>query len=124
MSERTEEQINASRENGKQSTGPKTEEGRQRCRQAATKHGLKKRIQRLGVVALAGSLLGSALARIILFAWQAFAKNADGTPLFPVELGMDLVVMAAVLATIVGLLAAIMPALRAARLDPVVAIRG
>jgi lipoprotein-releasing system permease protein len=76
------------------------------------------------VVALAGSLLGSALARIILFGWQAFARNADGTPLFPVELGMDLVVMAAVLATLVGLLAAIMPALRAARLDPVVAIRG
>lgn len=77
-----------------------------------------------GLVAFAGSLLGALLARGALFVWQTFARNPDGTPMFAVEIGPDLVILAAVIATVVGLIAAIMPALRASRLDPVVAIRG
>ena len=77
-----------------------------------------------GLVAFVGSLIGTGLARLILLVWQTFARNPDGTPLFPVEIGLDLVLLAALLATVVGLLAAIMPARRAARLEPVVAIRG
>jgi len=77
-----------------------------------------------GLVAFAGSLLGAVLARGVLLVWQTFARNPDGTQMFPVEIGPDLVILAAVIATVVGLIAAIMPALRASRLDPVVAIRG
>jgi lipoprotein-releasing system permease protein len=77
-----------------------------------------------GLVAFAGSLLGAVLARGALLVWQTFARNPDGTQMFPVEIGPDLVILAAVIATVVGLIAAIMPALRASRLDPVVAIRG
>jgi lipoprotein-releasing system permease protein len=77
-----------------------------------------------GLVAFAGSLIGTGLARLILLVWETIARNPDGTPLFPVEIGLDLALLAALLATVVGLLAAIMPARRAAHLEPVVAIRG
>jgi lipoprotein-releasing system permease protein len=52
------------------------------------------------------------------------AKNPDGTPMFPIELDPMLFVWAAVIATLTGLLAAATPAIRASRLDPVVAMRG
>jgi lipoprotein-releasing system permease protein len=77
-----------------------------------------------GLVAFVGSLIGTGLAQLIVLVWQTFARNPDGTPLFPVEIGLDLVLLATLLATVVGLLAAIMPARRAARLEPAVAIRG
>jgi lipoprotein-releasing system permease protein len=77
-----------------------------------------------GIVGFIGSLLGSSLARGFLVIWRTFAKNADGTPFFPVTIQPWLYILTAVLATICGVLAAVVPALRASRLDPVVAIRG
>ena len=56
--------------------------------------------------------------------WLRYARNADGTPLFALVMEPGLFVAAVVLATATGLAAAFAPALRAARLDPVVAIRG
>lgn len=76
------------------------------------------------IVGFAGSVLGSGLGGGILLAWQTFARRADGSPLFPVVIDMRLLILAAALATISGLIAAILPARRAAKLDPVVAIRG
>jgi lipoprotein-releasing system permease protein len=76
------------------------------------------------VLGLAGSILGSALGAAAILAWGAFVKNPDGTPLFPLELDPRLFVASAILATLTGLVAAVAPALRGARLDPVVAIRG
>ncbi len=77
-----------------------------------------------GIVGLLGSLLGSALAWSFLALWRTLAVNADGTPMFMIEVEPSLVVIAASGATLVGVLAALMPARRAASLDPVVAIRG
>ena len=77
-----------------------------------------------GVLALSGALVGSGLGAAGLVLWQRLAKNADGTPLFGLVLDPALFVTALVLATVTGLVAAFAPALRAARLDPVVAIRG
>jgi lipoprotein-releasing system permease protein len=51
-------------------------------------------------------------------------RNPDGTEIFPLIIEPGLFVMALLLATLSGLIAAMAPALRAARLDPVVAIRG
>ena len=76
-----------------------------------------------GFMGLAGSVLGSALAWGFLMLWRTVARNADGTPMFIIEAEPWLFVAAAVGSMGVGLLAAVVPARRAARLDPVVAIR-
>jgi lipoprotein-releasing system permease protein len=75
------------------------------------------------VVGLLGSLLGSAMATGLLVLWRLVAKNPDGTPLFPIAITPRLYLLAALLATVTGLVAAVTPALRAARLEPVEAIR-
>jgi lipoprotein-releasing system permease protein len=76
------------------------------------------------LLALAGAMVGSVLGAGGLVLWQGLAKNADGSPLFGLVLDPQLFVIALVVATVTGLAAAFAPALRAARLDPVVAIRG
>lgn len=77
-----------------------------------------------GVLGLAGSLAGSALGFAFLVLWRTMARNPDGSQMFPIEMDYQLFLWAAVLATITGVIAAVTPALRASRLDPVVAIRG
>ena len=77
-----------------------------------------------GIVGFLGSLLGSALAWSFLMLWRMLARNPDGTPLFDIGVEPALVAIAAGGASVVGILAALLPARRAARLDPVVAIRG
>jgi lipoprotein-releasing system permease protein len=76
------------------------------------------------VVGLLGSLIGSTMATGLIAAWRAVAKNPDGTPMFPLTIDPHLYAWAALVATLTGLLAAVTPAIRAARLEPVVAIRG
>ncbi len=76
------------------------------------------------LLGLGGSVVGSAAGALGLFLWQRAAKNADGTALFPLVLDPALFTVALLLATATGLLSAVAPARRAARLDPVVAIRG
>lgn len=73
---------------------------------------------------LIGSLSGSALGAAAIFAWEHFMTNPDGTPLFVIGYPPAYFAASAVLATLTGLAAAVWPALRGARLDPVVAIRG
>ncbi len=73
---------------------------------------------------LVGALFGSLLAWIFLQLWRGVATNPDGTPLFVVVIEPSLFALACAGATLVGILAAAVPARRAARLDPVVAIRG
>jgi lipoprotein-releasing system permease protein len=77
-----------------------------------------------GLLGLGGSLVGSAIGGGGLMLWQHFALNADGTPMFPLIFDAELLVIALALATVTGLVAAVAPAMRAARLDPVVAIGG
>ena len=77
-----------------------------------------------GLLAFGGALAGCAIGAAALSLWQQFARNADGTPLFPLEFDPRMFALALLLATLTGLLAAFAPARRAARLDPVVAIHG
>jgi lipoprotein-releasing system permease protein len=76
------------------------------------------------LVGLLGSLMGSAIATLLLAAWRLVAKNPDGTPMFVLHIGAGLYLLAALVATLTGLVAAVTPALRAARMQPVEAIRG
>lgn len=77
-----------------------------------------------GIVGLLGSLAGSGLGVVLLSAWRTVAKNPDGTPMFVIDIDPVLFAWSAVIATLTGLLAATTPAIRASRLDPVVAMRG
>jgi lipoprotein-releasing system permease protein len=77
-----------------------------------------------GLLGLGGSVVGCVVGAVALVLWREFARGPDGQPLVPVTLEAVLFVTALVLATLTGVLAAMAPALRAARLDPVVAIRG
>jgi lipoprotein-releasing system permease protein len=71
-----------------------------------------------------GSLFGAAMGAFGLIYWHSVARQIDGSELFPLILERRLFIATALLATLTGLLAATAPAVRAAKLDPVVAIRG
>lgn len=77
-----------------------------------------------GVLGLLGSVIGTALGGAALAYWHASVRAPGGGELFPLSLEPSLFVSTALLATLTGVAAASVPALRAARLDPVVAIRG
>jgi len=76
------------------------------------------------VLGLAGSITGSLLGAFAILLWRIYARFPDGTPYLLIEFDWRLFAGAAVIATLTGLLAAVAPAMRGARLDPVVAIRG
>jgi lipoprotein-releasing system permease protein len=74
-----------------------------------------------GFTAAVGFWFGLAVAWLQVFA--RYAKNADGSPLFDLRFTPDLLGGAALVAVVVGLVAAYAPARRAAQLDPAQAIR-
>ena len=73
---------------------------------------------------LIGSIFGSAASWGLLIAWRNLAKNPDGTPFFELSFDPMYFVYAGLGAMLVGIVSAVFPAQRAARLDPAVAIRG
>lgn len=87
------------------------------------------RVQRVfllqgAIVAVAGSVIGSALATAMIGAFTKLARNADGTALFDViTLPTWLYLSAIGGAVLGGIVAAALPARAAARLDPAQAIR-
>lgn len=77
-----------------------------------------------GIVGLLGSIGGSLLGFLIVFLFGTFTRIADGTALFTITITPLLMLETAAFATLAGLAAATVPAMNAAKLDPVVAIRG
>jgi lipoprotein-releasing system permease protein len=75
------------------------------------------------LMGLLGSGLGAGLAYGLLVLFSHIFKSPDGSAMYRAELDLALVLAASVLACAIGLLSAFMPARRAARMDPVLAIR-
>jgi lipoprotein-releasing system permease protein len=76
-----------------------------------------------GLYGLVGSLLGVLLSAGLLKFFSTVYRNADGTALFRVDLDAGILLGACALAMLVGLGSAVLPARRAAKMDPVQAIR-
>lgn len=77
-----------------------------------------------GLLGFLGSIIGAVAGGSTVVFWHSYLCQADGSELFPLVLEPSLFVTAVLLAAITGVAAAAVPALRAANLDPVVAIRG
>jgi lipoprotein-releasing system permease protein len=75
------------------------------------------------LVGAAGSALGVVLAALLIKAFTTFVRGSDGLPLFDITLAPAVALQVALVATACGVLAAVAPARRAARLDPAQAIR-
>jgi lipoprotein-releasing system permease protein len=75
-----------------------------------------------GVLGLVGSFLGSGFGALLAKMLEQVSRGPDGEPQFLVAPDLTLFVSASVLATAVGLLAAVIPARHASRIDPAIAI--
>jgi lipoprotein-releasing system permease protein len=75
------------------------------------------------IVGALGSALGVLLAVVLIWAFTHFVRGVDGLPLFNITLAPVLALRVAAIATVCGVLAAVAPARRAAKLDPAQAIR-
>lgn len=76
------------------------------------------------VLAFIGSIIGSVMGAAAVIYFHAMVRQADGSELFPLVIDRSLFFRTTILATVTGLIAATAPALRAASLNPVEAIRG
>jgi len=75
------------------------------------------------VVGALGSVLGIALAVVLVWAFTTFVRGSDGLPLFAITVPVSTALRVALIATLCGVLAAVAPARRAAAMDPAQAIR-
>ena len=75
------------------------------------------------IVGALGSAIGIVLAWLMIALFVAFVRGDDGLPLFAITFPPSLALIVSLIATACGVLAAVAPARRAAKLDPAEAIR-
>jgi lipoprotein-releasing system permease protein len=76
------------------------------------------------MVGAAGALLGTALGLLLISIFSRILRSEKGVALFTLEFDLTLSGIVLVVATVLGLIASVLPARNAARLDPAQAIRG
>jgi len=76
------------------------------------------------MVGIGGALLGSALGMMLVSLFSRILRNAEGQALFSLSFDFKLIGYVVIGAAVLGLMAAVLPARNAARLDPAQAIRG
>jgi lipoprotein-releasing system permease protein len=76
-----------------------------------------------GLLGLGGAVVGVGIGTGLALLFANLAQNPDGAPTFPVALTPALFARALLIAVAVGIVSAVLPARRAARMDPVDAIR-
>jgi len=76
------------------------------------------------IVGAAGALLGTALGMLLISIFSRILRSEKGVALFTLEFDLQLTGIVFVVATLLGLIASVLPARNAARLDPAQAIRG
>ncbi len=76
-----------------------------------------------GMLGIGGAVLGIGIGTALALLFASIAQNPDGTPTFPVALTPTLYGRALLTAVAVGIVSAVLPARRAARMDPADAIR-
>ncbi|MCW5605129.1 MAG: FtsX-like permease family protein, partial [Burkholderiales bacterium] len=76
------------------------------------------------IVGAAGALLGSGLGLMLVALFSRILRTSEGEPLFSLTFDFGLIGIVVLASTLLGLLAAALPARNAARLDPAQAIRG
>ena len=76
------------------------------------------------MVGASGALLGTALGMMLVLVFSRILRTTSGKALFTLEFDLRLTGIVFLVATVLGLLAAVLPARNAARLDPAQAIRG
>jgi lipoprotein-releasing system permease protein len=74
-------------------------------------------------VGLLGAIFGTALGATFAWLFQGSVRNPDGSPVYPVDFSLALFLGSGLVALLTGIASAILPASRAAKLDPAVAIR-
>lgn len=77
-----------------------------------------------GLLGFLGALVGAVVGGGAVAIWHSVLRGPDGKELFPLVLEPTLFLGAVAVAAVTGVAAAAVPAWRAAKLDPVVAIRG
>lgn len=75
------------------------------------------------ILGLVGSVVGILLGAALSWAFQGVARDPDGSVLFPVDLSAWLLLRSAAVAMGVGVIASLVPARSAARMDPATVIR-
>jgi lipoprotein-releasing system permease protein len=70
-----------------------------------------------------GALLGILFGLGLSFAFTKFAVNSDGTPIIDLFISLPFITLSGIIATIASVVAALIPAIRSSRLNPIDIIR-